>query len=183
MIQYKIGGKRSFIYKIRCADVKDAGVLGKIHSESWKTAYKGIVPDSVLDNISADKRKKYFEKALSEGSEENYLVFSDDKAVGFMCIGKCRDQDKDDTYGEIWGIYLLPEYWNKGIGSYFINWGLNELKKRGYKKVTLWVLEANYNARKFYEKIGFKHEGTIKDITLGKKLKELRYEIEICTNI
>ena len=96
-----------------------------------------------------------------------------------MCLGKCRDEDKDASYGEIWGIYLLPEDWNKGIGSYFINWGLNELKKRGYKRVTLWVLEENVNARRFYEKIGFKHEGTRKELDLGKKLTELRYEKEI----
>jgi len=167
------------MYKIRRADVNDARILGEIHSQSWKVAYKGIVPDSVLDNINADKRQKYFEKALSEKGEEDTLIFKDDKAVGFMCIGKCRDEDKDDTYGEIWGMYLLPEYWNQGIGTYLINYGLNELKSRNYKKVTLWVLEENINARKFYEKIGFKHDGTIKEIDLGKKLNELRYEIVI----
>ena len=149
------------MYKIRRADVNDARILGEIHSQSWKVAYKGIVPDSVLDNINADKRQKYFEKALSEKGEEDTLIFKDDKAVGFMCIGKCRDEDKDDTYGEIWGMYLLPEYWNQGIGTYLINYGLNELKSRNYKKVTLWVLEENINARKFYEKIGIKHDGKI----------------------
>ena len=111
------------MYKIRHADVNDAGILGEIHAGSWKAAYKGIVPDDILDNISTEKRQKYFEKALSEGREENFLIFADDKAVGFMCLGKCRDEDKDASYGEIWGIYLLPEDWNKGIGSYFINWG------------------------------------------------------------
>ena len=50
------------------------------------------------------------------------------------------------------------------------------MKNRGYKKVTLWVLEENFNARKFYEKMGFKHDGTKKEITIGKKLMELRYE-------
>ncbi|AUS98388.1 GNAT family N-acetyltransferase [Clostridium thermosuccinogenes] len=168
------------MYKVRRADVNDAKALGEIHASSWKIAYKGIVPDSILDNISAYKRQKYFEKALSEGWEEDFLIFADDKAVGLMCIGRCRDEDKDDTYGEIWGLYLLPEYWNKGIGSYFINWGLNELKNRGYKKVTLWVLEENLNARKFYEKMGFKHDGTVKELTLGKKLTEFRYLIELC---
>jgi len=167
------------MYKVCRADVNDARILGEIHSSSWKKAYRGIVPDEILDNISVEKSQKYFEKALSEGREEDYLVFAGDKAVGLMCIGKCRDEDKDDTYGEIWTIYLLPEYWNKGIGSYFINWGLNELKNRNYKRVTLWVFEENLNARKFYEKMGFKYDGTKKEITIGKKLMELRYEKEI----
>lgn len=167
------------MYKIRYTEVNDAKVLGKIHSESWKIAYKGIVPDFVLDNITADKRERYFEKALSENLEEDTLIFVDDKAVGLMTIGKCRDNDRDNTYGEIWGIYLLPEYWNRGIGSYYINWGINELKNRNYKKITLWVLEDNLNSRKFYERMGFKHDGTVKEIDFGKKLNEFRYEMVI----
>lgn len=164
------------MYKIRYAEVNDAKVLGKIHSESWKVAYKGIVPDLVLDNITPDKRERYFENALSENLEEDTLIFADDKAVGFMTIGECRDNDRDNTYGEIWGIYLLPEYWNRGIGSYYIKWGINELKNRNYKKVTLWVLEDNLNSRKFYERMGFRHDGKVRDIDFGKKLNELRYE-------
>ena len=77
---------------------------------------------------------------------------------------------------DIWGIYLLPEYWGMGIGSELINLGLNELNKRHYSKVTLWVLEENINARKFYEKIGFKHDDTVKEITISRKLNEYRYE-------
>jgi len=167
------------VYKIRYAHNSDAKVLGEIHARSWKVAYKNIVPDSILDNISADNRQKFFEKALLEKFEEDALIYVDNKAVGLMAIGKCRDKDQDITCGEIWGIYLLPEYWNKGIGTYFINWGLNELKSRNYRKVTLWVLEENLNARKFYENIGFRHDGTVQEIVIGKKLYEYRYEIMI----
>lgn len=163
------------MYRIRHANIEDAKILGEIHSQAWKVAYKGIVPDEILDNITAEKRQKYFEKALTEGWEEDAIIFNGNKALGLICIGKCRDADKDGSYGEIWGIYLLPEYWKKGIGSELIYWGLAELKKRNYDKVTLWVLEDNLNARKFYEDIGFEHDGTIKEITIGKKLNEYRY--------
>lgn len=167
------------MYNVRYADVDDAKILGQIHSESWKVAYKGVVPDEVLNNITAEKRQKYFEKALTEGWEEDAIIFKDNKAVGLICIGKCRDEDKEEFWGEIWGIYLLPEYWNMGIGFELINWGLNELKRRNYKKIALWVLEGNLNARNFYEKMGFKHDGTIKKITIGKTLNEYRYVISI----
>ncbi|WP_055668701.1 GNAT family N-acetyltransferase [Desnuesiella massiliensis] len=163
------------MYEIRYADINDARILGEIHSHSWKVTYKGIVPDEILNNITAEKREKYFEKALSQGWEEDALIFKEDKAVGLICIGRCRDEDKDDSYGEIWGIYLLPEYWNGGIGYELINWGLTELRKRSYKKVTLWVLEENIKARKFYEKVGFKHDGAVKEVNIGKALKECRY--------
>lgn len=167
------------MFRIRYANIGDAKTLGEIHSKSWKVAYKGIVPDEILKNITIEKRQAYFEKALTEEWEEDAIIFKDNDAVGLICIGKCRDVDKTHTCGEIWGIYLLPEYWNMGIGSELINWGINELKKRNYSKVILWVLEENTNARKFYEKVGFKHDGTVKEITIGKKLVEYRYEKSI----
>ena len=39
---------REFMFEIRYADISDAKELAKIHSSSWKIAYKGIVPDEVL---------------------------------------------------------------------------------------------------------------------------------------
>jgi ribosomal protein S18 acetylase RimI-like enzyme len=167
--------KGDIMSKIRYADINDAKILGQIHSNSWKIAYKGIVPDEVLNNITIEKRQKYFEKAFAEGEEKNALIFVENKAVGLICIGKCRDTDKIGSYGEIWGIYLLPEYWYMGIGTELMNWGIEEVKKRNYHNVTLWVLEENFRAREFYEKMGFQHDGTVKEISIGKTLKEYRY--------
>lgn len=163
------------MFKIRYATYVDAKILGQIHALSWKVAYKNIVPDEILDNITIEKRIKFFEKALTEGWEEDALIFKDDIAVGLICIGKCRDNDKDESTGEIWGIYLHPNYWNQGVGTELITWGLNELKHINFKEITLWVLENNLNARKFYEKMGFSHDGTIKEITIGRPLNEYRY--------
>ncbi|WBL47747.1 GNAT family N-acetyltransferase [Clostridium estertheticum] len=105
--------------------------------------------------MSAEKREKYFEKVLSEKLEEDVLIFKGDKPVGFMTFGKCRDGDSNSSWGEIWGI--------------------EELKSREFTKISLWVLEENSNARKSYEKIGFQHDGTVKELNIEKELKEYRY--------
>ncbi|MGH4120375.1 GNAT family N-acetyltransferase [Clostridium sp.] len=160
---------------IRYADINDSKILGYIHSQSWKTAYKSIIPDLILDNMSAEKRGEYFKKALLNKSEENVVIFKGDKPVGFMTLGKCRDVELDGHWGEIWGIYLLPNYWNQGIGTELIKWGIKELKNRGFNKISLWVLEENVNARRFYEQIGFQHDGTVKKLNIGKELNEYRY--------
>lgn len=172
------------MYEIRYATSHDAKALGEIHAKSWKKAYRGIVPDHILDNISAEKRQKYFEKVIREGSEANALIFMEDTAVGFICIGKCRDEDKKelDHCGEVWGLYILPEFWNRGFGSKIMNWGINELTSQGYTTISLWVLKDNRNARIFYEKYGFRFEGTVKDITIGQILQECRYERVIHSN-
>ncbi|WP_346886640.1 GNAT family N-acetyltransferase [Clostridium sp. UBA4395] len=167
------------MYNIRYATIDDAKILGEIHSKSWKDAYRGIVSNEILDNITPSKREIYFKKALSEKWEEDAIIFKEDVPIGLICIGKCRDDDKKELSGEIWGIYLLPQYWSMGVGSELIRWGMNELRKRSYKEITLWVLEENIRARRFYEKIGFYHDGTVKEINIGKKLKEYRYVKEI----
>lgn len=108
-------------------------------------------------------------------SGKNAVILNNGMIVGFMCLGKCRDEDLDNTYGEIWGIYLLPSFWRQGIGTVFIDWGIEELKQKGYRKISLWVLEDNMNARRFYEKMGFMHDGTVKELNIGKPLNEIRY--------
>lgn len=161
--------------KIRWAAYDDAEDLGIIHSQGWKAAYKNIIPDKVLGTITAEKRKKRFEEAIINKTEETAVLIIDNKVIGFCTLGANRDDDLDDSYGEIWGIYLLPEYWGKGLGRVLINWGIQELNQRGYGKVSLWVLEENISARSFYEKIGFIFDGTVKKIDIGIPLKEVRY--------
>jgi len=90
-------------------------------------------------------------------------------------LGKCRDGDSDSSWGEIWGIYLLTYYWNQGIGTKLIKWGIEELKSREFKKIYLWVLEENINARRLYKKIGFHHDRIVKRLNIGKELNEYRY--------
>lgn len=165
--------------KIEYAKIHDAKILGEIHASSWKEAYKGIVPDEILNQITPEKREKYFKKALTEGWERDAIIYKESTAAGLISIGRCRDEDRNEDYGEIWGVYLKPEYWNQGIGYELMSWGIDELKKEGYSKVSLWVLEENHAARRFYEKYGFLHDGTEKEITIGKVLKELRYEMQL----
>ncbi len=109
------------------------------------------------------------------------MLVVDNKIVAFLTLGLSRDDDLDDSYGELAGIYLLQKFWGKGLGFLLTNWGIRELSKRGYKKVSLWVLEENANARKFYEKMGFRQDGAEKEITLGKKLTKFRYVINSST--
>lgn len=163
--------------KIRWAAYDDAEELGIIHSRGWKTAYKNIIPDKVLRLITAQERKKRFEEAIIDKTQETAALIKDNKVIGFCTLGANRDDDLDDSYGEIWGIYLLPQYWGRGLGKTLINWGIQELAKRGYDKISLWVLEDNISARVFYKKIGFMFDGTVKEIEIGTPLKEVRYII------
>lgn len=169
------GSNSNMNHIIRRATIYDFVILGKIHYESWQSAYKGIVPDTKLQKMSPEKSEKIFLNQIEKGLGETVIIYKESQAAGFITIGKCRDEDKDNKSGEIWGIYLLPSFWRQSIGTELINWGINELRNKGYSSVYLWVLEENLNACRFYERLGFVHDGKTKEINLDKPLIECRY--------
>jgi RimJ/RimL family protein N-acetyltransferase len=104
--------------KLRRATPDDALALAKAHVDSWHGAYRGLVPDSFLGGFTVERRTKRFRESIAAGAEETYVVEEDGEVLGFLTLGKCRDSDVDDnTTGEIWGIYLAPKHWRKGIGT------------------------------------------------------------------
>jgi len=160
----------------RRATVDDAPELARAHVASWHAAYQGLVPDSFLEGFTYERRTEQLRQSLASGAEETYLVEKSGKVLGFLTLGACRDADVDaHTTGEIWGIYLAPKHWRKGIGSYLCKQGDFMLKTRGYVEATLWVLEGNAQARQFYETMGFEPNGETKRVNLGIPLKAVRY--------
>jgi len=86
---------------IRWATYEDAEKLAIVHSEGWKTAYKNIIPDEVLDSIRVDKRRKIFERALAGKSEETCILVVENKTIGFLTLGSSRDDDWMNHMGRL----------------------------------------------------------------------------------
>ncbi len=161
---------------IRRAQVNDAPQLARVHVDAWQVAYHGVVPDSFLQGFTYQKREAAFRRALAVNREETYLAEDSANALGILTIGACRDADLDvNSTGEIWGIYIAPTYWRRGIGTRLVHEAARMLQARGYREVVLWVLEDNVEARRFYEAMGFHIDGAFKMVELGKSLKAIRY--------
>lgn len=149
----------------------DRLAISKVYEESWKYAYKGIVPQNYLDNIPEGQWALHIEQE----DRNNMVMVQDGIIIGTSGFGKSRMAEMDG-FGEIISIYLLPEYIGKGYGSVLLQTVVDELKKMGFGKVFLWVLEENWNARHFYEKFGFvQSERCLFSNIGGKELKEVQY--------
>lgn len=157
---------------IRLLNVNDnIQEISRIYEQSWKCAYKGIIPQEYLDNISSTN----WVGSISRPGRYSLVVLENGKYIGTSSFGKSRITDLPE-YGEIISIYLLPEYMGKGYGEKLLNAALDELNKRGYKKIYLWVLEENSRARAFYEKMGFVQSNRFLDDNIGgKQLREIQY--------
>jgi ribosomal protein S18 acetylase RimI-like enzyme len=86
----------------------------------------------------------------------------DGKVVGYsISVKKLHSYDgvvMDVTWKSayIWDLFVLKEYRNKGIGTALINDAVAYLESLGVGKVGLLVNYWNENAKKLFEKLGFK---------------------------
>lgn len=161
--------------KIRQATVRDIKIISSIHASSWKIAYKGIVPQRYLDELRYDFWESAFQNWISNNILTAQLVYDNEIPVGIIAYGKSRD-DKFPEWGEIVSVYLLPSYFKKGYGQKMLEAALDDLKKKGFQYCYLWILKENHNARKFYEKNGFRcsNDELIYEI-MQKQLTDVRY--------
>lgn len=145
--------------------------MSKIYEESWKYAYKDIIPKEYLDSIEKGK----WIPVLDLPDWNTCVCIEDNKLIGTCSFSKSRFQEYP-CYGEIISIYLLPEYMGKGYGYKLLQWIIKELCEQGYRKLLLWVLEDNHLAKKFYKKNGFIETNNYMDDNIGgKSLREVMF--------
>lgn len=145
--------------------------ISRVYEESWKYAYKNIIPQSFLDRIPTGK----WASNLDKDGRKTLIMLEDNEIIGTSSFCESRFSEFQGM-GEIISIYLLPQHIGKEYGTHLLHAAINELKKLGYHKIFLWVLEENYPAIKFYEKNGFiKTDKFLDDNIGGKTLREIQY--------
>lgn len=149
----------------------DCAAVSRVYEESWKSAYRGIIPQEYLDGIQAES----WSGAIDAPGRRSLIMLDSGKIAGTSCYCPSRLEQMKD-WGEIVSIYLLPEYCGNGYGAALMRRAIEELENMGFCKIFLWVLEKNFPARGFYEKFGFKCSGKYHDDCIGGKvLREVQY--------
>jgi GNAT superfamily N-acetyltransferase len=161
---------------LRKAIPDDASAIAKVHIDSWRSAYRGLVPEDRLAKLDYTRGAERFRRSILAGSEDIYIATEDANVVGFFALGCCRDSDVNrETTGEIYAMYLVFEYWHRGIGGGMYREAQQILKSHGYEQAAVWVFAGNERARCFYEAMGFTIDGAIKILNIGVPLEALRY--------
>ena len=150
---------------IRGATKEDIEQLTRVHVLSWQSAYRGLLPEKALGNINYQERQDMWAAAISQSPSETVVAVIDSNIVGFANFRLYREDGEHLAAGEIRAIYLLREYWNKGIGSQLLEYATNYLKN-SCEVIFLWVLKTNQNAISFYENHGFIYDGIEKEESL-----------------
>jgi GNAT superfamily N-acetyltransferase len=169
---------------VRPAIADDAESIADAHVAAWRVAYRGVMPDDVLDSPALDDaRRRGWRRRFEDPDgftprgwdlhDELFVAELSGRVVGFGNVGRewtgddggdaderhVSDRHADDTdraRGELYGFYLHPDAWGSGVADVLIDTCHRSLRRR-FSTASLWVLRDNPRARRFYERHGWTH--------------------------
>ena len=168
--------------RIREAEPKDAQAIAEVHVRSWQAAYRGQLTDDYLDGLSVEERLEQHRRSLEEPRAEwrTWVVDDGGRVAGFAVTGPSEDADADRSTGEVYAIYIEPDRVGTGIGRDLFEHAVEDLRARGFTAATLWVLETNERARRFYEVAGWRTDGTETTERVDCEMRPtIRYRVEL----
>jgi GNAT superfamily N-acetyltransferase len=136
---------------VRAAKEQDASAIAHVHIQSWLTTYAGIVPDDYLAALNEAERVTLWRDWLTRDIDV-YVAELDGGVIGFVSGGQIREPLLGYD-AELFAIYLLEQAQGRGMGTALLRKLAESLRAKGFKGMTVWVLERN-PAKHFYEKSG-----------------------------
>jgi ribosomal protein S18 acetylase RimI-like enzyme len=173
--------------EIRPAVEDDAASLTALHLASRRAAYRGLMPDRLLDGAAAEERRAraWQARLATPAADLRVWVAVLDAArsgprsgplLGFASSAPARDPDLDPSRtAEVTSLYVDPAHFGRGVGRALLEHTLADLRARGFEEVVLWVLAGNARAERFYALAGLtagKHEVKVDD---GADLPHVRW--------
>lgn len=162
---------------IREITYNDVPVIAQIHVDTWRTTYRGIIPDEYLATLSYEKRESGWYQILNSAPENGDFIYVAENELGEI-IGFANgglERSGNSIYkGELKAIYILENSQRKGIGCHLIQTIAVKLSQANINSMLVWVLENNPACR-FYEKLGGKQIYSKQLERVGAMLTEVAY--------
>jgi ribosomal protein S18 acetylase RimI-like enzyme len=156
------------------AGASNAAAIAAIHTESWRDAYRGILPDSFLNHDVVDERRRYWDATLAKprGGGFTLAALQGGTVRGFILVVRIGEPGYDAV---IESLHVMPGERDAGLGRRLIGRAVARLIDEGASSVALRVYDANESAIRFYERLGGKADGTGIDPFAGADMPDTRY--------
>lgn len=143
---------QTFTIDVRRAESRDAEAITAVHDAAWRYAYDGMIPAKELARIIARRGPRWWDRAIRRGTA--ILVIEVGGVIcGYATFGPNRARNLVQK-GEVYEIYLLPEYQGVGLGTRLFLAARRELGRFGFDSVVVWALSDNEQACRFYRNAG-----------------------------
>jgi len=161
------------LIEIRRAKASDAAAVADTHDEAWRGAYQGVIPGVELEKLVTRRGADWWDSAIRKGSRIAILAFGD-KVAGYANYG--RNRARSLFYdGEIYELYLRPEYQGLGFGRRLFSSARRDLAQSGLKSLVIWALSDNDPAVEFYKALGGKAVARASERVGDKSLEKVAF--------
>ena len=139
---------------IRKAEPGDADAIAEVHRTAWQGAYAGIIPYRALTAMINRRGSQWWANAIRR-SATILVVEIGGEVAGYTTVGRSRARELQQQ-GEIYELYLRPEYQGLGFGRRLFSSARRDLAQSGLKSLVIWALSDNDPAVEFYKALGGK---------------------------
>lgn len=142
--------------RVREATHVDAAAIARLHLDNWRIAYRGIVPDDLLDTITLESRRQHWGCVLAEPGGTEFVYIAEDgsgQLLGIASGGPEVDGDPDYR-GELYVLHVRPDVQGRGVGRALMRAVAERLAAGGITTLLVWMLRENHSARRFYAALG-----------------------------
>jgi GNAT superfamily N-acetyltransferase len=162
--------------RIRRARLDDAAAIAAVHVRTWQSAYEHVFGAERLSGIDLGAREGLARRSSTDPDHDVFVAEEDGRIVGFVGTGPPEEEGEER---ELFAIYVLPEAWGTTAGPGLMGAAVEAMRARGVTGAILWVLEDNPRARRFYEREGWRADGTAESEYLGLTVPLVRYRLTL----
>ena len=147
------GGPDGLHVLIRSGVVEDAAEASRMHAETWRTSYRGLVPDALLDQLAPTRWEDGWRRGFESMDPTRAVRVAEigGRIVGFVSAGRARSGGPPGYSGEVYALYVHPQRHGQGIGRALLKAAAGALAERGLVPIVIWTLFDNPRSRAFYE--------------------------------
>jgi len=159
---------------IRLAEAHDLDAVARVHVRAWQYAFRAQIPDHVLDGLDAGKWAERWRELFGNPRLTLWVAVAAGEVIGFSTL--LTPEPPASHPHELGALYVDPSHWRSGFGSALIRRAIDAAHGGGATQMTLWVLDTNITARRFYERAGFRCSGETRVVERSEYSRaEVRY--------
>lgn len=158
--------------RVRSAKPGDAAAIAAVHKTSWLQSYRGIIPHEALMGMVRRREAFWWRQTIAAGDTIIVLELQD-SIVGYATCGRARWDRFGE--GEIYELYLQPEYQGLGMGEVLFEGCRGVLDEIGLRGLMVWVLAENERAIAFYWARGGRRVAKAEHRLGGRALTKLAF--------
>ncbi|MDT0442286.1 GNAT family N-acetyltransferase [Streptomyces johnsoniae] len=166
--------------------------VARVRIQGWRHAYRGLVPQDYLDGMRPELFAAMLRAAAPGEPADRVHLVADARGTGVIGWahpgayrpdehvderpGRPQEEAGQGSYGELYALYLVPEFIGTGVGRALLDSSLRWLAGQGHRRLRLWVLRDNAMGRRFYDRVGLVADGAVRtDAIAGMPVNEVRY--------